>query len=361
MNTAFRYVTFENQDSTSKGMILFDTGCRMNLISENHPIIVETTISKSKTKIKMQGAFGTKQVSSDSHVILSLKLNTELGLVPLKDLRFDLIPGNITFTAIFGLESIIKHKIRVGFKTTILHENEDKIILNHSEDHIHLIGSDESKLNDIYYVESPMLSMKTYIIKIKNQEFPIKANTAKVPKALEVNNFQVMEVPIIEIDELTRQLSTEIINHIETIQSENCPKLPTFDLNKIDLGAELTDIQISKIRTILNKYKSVFSNDPYDIGLVKAREYSVETSTNVPQRARLFPLSREAQKIVHDEIKKLIKAGILERIDNASVISSTFLPIKSPDGSYRLVRDFRSCNSLIINCNFSIRKLTDSF
>ena len=74
----------------------------------------------------------------------------------MKDLIFELIPRNKTFTAILGLESFIKHKIRVGFKTTILHENVDKIILNHSEDHVHLIGSDESKLNDIYYVESPM-------------------------------------------------------------------------------------------------------------------------------------------------------------------------------------------------------------
>ena len=81
----------------------------------------------------------------------------------------------------------------------------------------------------------------------------------------------MMEVPI--IDGLTRKLSIEIINHIETIQSENCPKPPTLDLNKIYLGAELKDIQITKIRTILSKYKSVFTNDQYDIGLVKAREY----------------------------------------------------------------------------------------
>ena len=82
------------------------------------------------------------------------------------------------------------------------------------------------------------------------------------------------------------------------------------------------------MKEVLEKYQKVFSNSPYDTGLFKTREYSVETSTSELQLGKLSSLAREAQIIVQNEIKKLIKAGILERINDASVITSTFIPIK---------------------------------
>ena len=353
---AFRLVKFATNTSSHVGIILFDTGCRLNLISENHPIVEDTEMFVSNNKLKMQGAFGLKKINCHSFVVINIVLKTDKGDKILECIRFEVVPGNISFACIFGMQSIVRFELRLGSKITL--RKEEHVVLNYERSSPHLIGPDMSGMRDIYYIDHAMETSKCYVLAVENCEYAVRGNVVSIPRAIKLTSYNIYEDNVRNVDDLTAELFNEIVLNIKNIQSENYPKLPKFELNKISLGKHLTTTQKQKIKHVLIEFREIFSNHSHDIGLVKAREYSVETSTDTPQRAKLFPLSEEAQKIVHEEIKKLVKAKILEKVDNASVITSTFLPIKKNDGSYRLVSDFRSVNSVIVNSNYTIPKIS---
>ena len=77
LNTAFRNISFRTERDEQIGVVLFDSGCNLNLMSENHPIISNTEILASKIRIKMQGAFISETITSKFHINLNLGLLTK--------------------------------------------------------------------------------------------------------------------------------------------------------------------------------------------------------------------------------------------------------------------------------------------
>ena len=61
-----------------------------------------------------------------------------------------------------------------------------------------------------------------------------------------------------------------------------------------------------------------------------------------PVRVKQYPLSQEGRKGLKPEIERLIEKGLLEPC--MSPFNTPILPVKKPDGSYRLVHDLREIN-----------------
>ena len=87
--TAFRNISFKTERDEQIGVVLFDSGCNLTLMSENHPIISSTEISASKNQIKMQGAFKSETITSKFHINLNLGLFTKM-----KSLKYRIYDSN---------------------------------------------------------------------------------------------------------------------------------------------------------------------------------------------------------------------------------------------------------------------------
>lgn len=62
----------------------------------------------------------------------------------------------------------------------------------------------------------------------------------------------------------------------------------------------------------------------------------------IPVRIKQYPLSQEGRQGLKPEIERLLKRGLLEPC--LSPFNTPILPVRKPDGSYRLVHDLREIN-----------------
>ena len=82
---------------------------------------------------------------------------------------------------------------------------------------------------------------------------------------------------------------------------------------------------------------------PETVGKLNIEPFEVTIrNPEVPVRIKQYPLSQEGKKGLKSEIERLISKGLLESC--MSPFNTPILPVKKPDGSYRLVHDLREIN-----------------
>ena len=92
----------------------------------------------------------------------------------------------------------------------------------------------------------------------------------------------------------------------------------------------------------------VWSQHSTDIGLVKsAQPVKVELRPGTtPPWKNQYPLKEEAIRGIEPQIDGLLQAGVLKITQNPQS-NTPLLPLKKPDGSYRLVHDLRAVNEVV--------------
>lgn len=82
---------------------------------------------------------------------------------------------------------------------------------------------------------------------------------------------------------------------------------------------------------------------PETVGKLQIKPFSVEISDpGNPVRIKQYSIHREGKLGLKPEIDRLLEKGFLEPC--MSPFNTPILPVKKPDGSYRLVHDFREIN-----------------
>ena len=86
---------------------------------------------------------------------------------------------------------------------------------------------------------------------------------------------------------------------------------------------------------------------PESVGRLNISPFEVSIrNPEIPIRVKQYPMSQEGREGLHPVIKRLLQQGLLEPC--MSPHNTPILPIKKPDGSYRLVQDLREVNKRTI-------------
>ena len=124
-----------------------------------------------------------------------------------------------------------------------------------------------------------------------------------------------------DIDELYRKLDFQSLSHLD-------------------------EEQITKAKALIYKYRSIFSQSENDLGCTNIAKHTIILDSSLPIRTKHRPIPHAQKEPAEKLIKKLMDAKII-RHSNSPYHSPAFL-IKKPNGTWRLVCDFRMVNKHVI-------------
>ena len=76
---------------------------------------------------------------------------------------------------------------------------------------------------------------------------------------------------------------------------------------------DLRDTNITvRLQELLKRFSHLFSKDEFDLGFNKCYFFKIETGIAKPIKQRPYRLSENSKLIVENQIKELLKLGIIE-------------------------------------------------
>ena len=118
----------------------------------------------------------------------------------------------------------------------------------------------------------------------------------------------------------------------------------------------LNKVKQTKLYKFLKKYEAMFDGT---LGNYTGSKYKIELRENVtPYHARPFPIPKIHEETLKKEVERLVKIGVLKRINNSEWAAPTFI-IPKKNGTVRFISDFRELNKRIKRKPFPIPKIQD--
>ena len=131
------------------------------------------------------------------------------------------------------------------------------------------------------------------------------------------------------------------------------PQELSFDLS----SSNLTCNEKERLMALLHEYSDCFSNSLSDIGKTSLLSSTIETKDEIPVRSRPYKTSPEMKAAIEEKVQELLDSDIIEYSN--SKFSSPMLLVKKPNGTYRLVVDYRKLNEKIKDVAFPLPLISD--
>ncbi|GFX40590.1 retrovirus-related Pol polyprotein from transposon 412 [Trichonephila clavipes] len=109
-----------------------------------------------------------------------------------------------------------------------------------------------------------------------------------------------------------------------------------------ELNKHLHDKQRDRLRELLNKYSKCFSNNP---GLTNLVEHEIQLVSDQPVRTKPYRMSHRQNKILKNEINRMLKLGIIE-VGESDYMSPMIL-VEVAGKEPRPCIDYRKLNGII--------------
>ena len=104
---------------------------------------------------------------------------------------------------------------------------------------------------------------------------------------------------------------------------------------------------------LLQKYKNMFDGT---LGKYTGSDYTIELKEDAkPYHAKPFPIPKIHEPTLKKEVDRLIKIGVLKKINNSQWAAPTFI-IPKKNNTVRFISDFRELNKRIKRKPFPIPK-----
>ena len=118
----------------------------------------------------------------------------------------------------------------------------------------------------------------------------------------------------------------------------------------------LNAIKQNKLLKLLRKYEQMFDGT---LGNYTGSKYKIELKENIaPYHAKPFPIPKIHEPTLKKEVERLVKIGVLKKINNSEWAAPTFI-IPKKNGTVRFISDFRELNKRIRRKPFPIPKIQD--
>ena len=118
----------------------------------------------------------------------------------------------------------------------------------------------------------------------------------------------------------------------------------------------LNAIKQNKLLQLLRKYEQMFDGT---LGNYTGSKYKIELKENIaPYHAKPFPIPKIHEPTLKKEVERLVKIGVLKKINNSEWAAPTFI-IPKKNGTVRFISDFRELNKRIRRKPFPIPKIQD--
>ena len=134
-------------------------------------------------------------------------------------------------------------------------------------------------------------------------------------------------------------------------------KYTLVDLNMvIQACRHLTEDEKSQLHALLRKYEHLFDGT---LGTKNNKPYNIELKEGAkPYYSRPFPVPKIHERTLKVELDRLIKLGVLKRINDSKWAAPTFI-ISKKDATVRFISDFCKLNKCMKCKPFPIPKIQD--
>ena len=119
-----------------------------------------------------------------------------------------------------------------------------------------------------------------------------------------------------------------------------------YKILKVDELTHLSEGQRDRVKSLIAEFRDIFSEGEDDVGCTDIAEQELILDTDVPIRDRYYNIPLALRPQAEKEVKRLLDLEVLQ--PSTSPYHSPSFLMRKPDGTYRLLTDFRKVNSHII-------------
>lgn len=140
-------------------------------------------------------------------------------------------------------------------------------------------------------------------------------------------------------------VNTAVIEEGEVVDSDStvdfdCPSSGSKESVKdVRVSEDLSSVQDQEIRDLLHEFEDVMTDKPGRTNLI---EHDIKLTTTEPFRVKGYPIPFHSQKVVDDEIQKMLDLDVIETSDGP--FASPIVIIKKRDQTVRFCIDMRQLN-----------------
>ncbi|KAK8779457.1 hypothetical protein V5799_019204 [Amblyomma americanum] len=134
-----------------------------------------------------------------------------------------------------------------------------------------------------------------------------------------------------------REPTDTVLATVEHASPSAAPKV-SFDLSHVKSSER------EALAGLLNDYSEVFAASNLDLGCCGVIKHRIETGTSSPVYQRAYRIPYSQREEMERQVQDLIDRGIVEH--SKSPWGAPALLVEKPDGSYRLVVDYRELNAV---------------
>ena len=135
------------------------------------------------------------------------------------------------------------------------------------------------------------------------------------------------------------------------LDPETCSELELHDLpntkgetwQDVHLDQSLTCPKVSELRALMEANEEIFTDTPGNTDLVT---HDIKLTATQPIRVKPYPVPFSQTKVMEDEVRKMIDAGVVE--PSCSPCCLPLLLVRKSDGTNRPVVDFRQLNKAAV-------------
>ncbi|PVD36422.1 hypothetical protein C0Q70_03405 [Pomacea canaliculata] len=128
---------------------------------------------------------------------------------------------------------------------------------------------------------------------------------------------------------------------VEKVIIKCMPTVRTEDFNQVRINPALSTPQKDEVYKVLRKHEQMLTDLP---GLADFQDHSITLTDNVIVNIKQYPLPFTSERIVKEEVEKMLALGIIEQ--SSSPFASPVVIVRKKDGSTRFCIDFRELNKV---------------
>ena len=317
--------------------MVIDTGAQTNCFPKKLAENLQLQIIGTANAVKVRGAFdgaGDTIVTNDV-VTLEIMTNNVLHSV-----NFTVVPSNNFDDVLMGWPSIQ----RLGL---IIEEGT-------------VFSKDRKLFGEIIPTRVNWVSVNVYKVEANQLE-----TIMTEPGVLSL----IKGSTVVETSQRPKVITDETVTNymipipVDSSQS-GTPSREDFKDQFIKINPNLNGKLLDKVLNMCMRYKSVFTKSSEVIGSVPCKDFTFKQEfLSSPQPFKQYKQSPAKEQFVHQEIKKLVKMGVLEPSDKYIVTAQLHCVAKKNSGNApeepRIVCDLRGSNLSVEASNMRLNDMND--